>query len=296
MIPRKRLLIMGQTTVYLHIATVFFALYMILLGHERALAMSMASVLLHEGAHATMAYAFGKPPQEIEITPLGALMHLEDEAELTPGKRMVMLAAGPLASLLLCWGALALTRQGWLDTGVGRSLFCCNLLLALGNLLPVLPLDGGRMLALVLSLRLRSETMRRIMRISGTVIGLCCIVLNIVLSLHNGGWNLSCAIAGCFFVYSAAVSTTSYAMAELRRFLDKKSRLDAKKIFPCRYFATTPYTTLRQAICNTPPNAYTMLCVIDPVDMRLLAQVSEGELLAAYLNTPGETCAALLSN
>lgn len=295
MMFRKRLWTLGHTGIYLHMATLLFALYMVLLGHGRVLAVSMASILLHEAAHSAVACAFGKPPQEIEITPLGALMRLEDEASLPLGKRIAMLAAGPLASLLLCWIALGLTQCGWLDAAVGRSFFCCNLLLALGNLLPVLPLDGGRMLALLLSLRLPGETIHRIMRVGGTAAGLGCIGLNLMLSLRYGGWNFSCAMVGCFLMYSATVSTTSYALAELRQFMDKKSRLDTRGICPCVSLTVTPRTPLRRVISSIPPTACAMLWVTDPMDMRLLARVSEGELIAAYLNTPGENCSVLLS-
>lgn len=296
MMLRKRLLSVGQTAIYLHLGTVLFALYMVLLGHGRTLAVSMASILLHEGAHGAMACLFGMPPMEIEITPLGALMRLEDEASLPPGKRLVMLAAGPLASFLLCWTAMLLTRWGWIGIGLGRSMFCCNLLLALGNLLPVLPLDGGRMLALVLSLHLRGETVRQILRIGGTIIGLGCIGLNLVLCLQWGGWNFSCAMAGCFFMYSAAVGTTSYAMAEMRQFMDKKSRLEAWGVAPCKCLAATPQTPLRKALCSMPPACYGMVCLFDPVDMRLLGQACEGDVLAAYLDSPGARCQVLLSS
>lgn len=296
MMMRKKVFSLGQTAIYLHMGTVLFALYMVFGGHGLTLAVSLGSILLHEGAHAAVASFLGLPPQEIEITPLGALMRLEDEARFSSGKRIAILSAGPLSSLMLCWCAILMTRWGWLSIGMGRSLFCCNLLLALGNLLPVLPLDGGRMLALLLSLRMRGETLRQILRVSGTIVGLGCIGLNLVLSLRYGGWNFSCAMAGCFFMYSAAVETTSFAMAELRQFMDKKSRLEAHGMAPCRYVAATPQTPLRKALCSMPPAYYGMLCLFDPVDMQLLVQVCEGDLLAAYLNTPGERCQVLLAS
>lgn len=293
---RKKLLNVGQTAVYLHLGTVLFALYMVLLGHGRALAVSMGSILLHECAHGAVARLFGVPPLEIEITPLGALMRLEDETRLSTGKRIAMLAAGPLASLTLCWGFLLVTGKGWLGVSMGRSLFCCNLLLAVGNLLPVLPLDGGRMLALVLSLRVRWETVRRILCASGTLVGLGCIGLNLVLCHRCGGWNFSCAMAGCFFMYSAAVGITSHAMAELRQFMDKRIRLEARGVTSCCCLAATPQTSLRKALCSMPPASYGLLILFDPVDMKLLGQVCEGDLLAAYLDSPGARCQVLLSS
>lgn len=294
MSTRWRVFRLGSTGVYLHMATVLFGMYMVLMGHGAALCLSIACVFLHEVAHAAVSMAFGQPPKEIEFTPLGCLMRLEDEAALPPGKRLMMLCAGPLASLLLCWLALWATRMGLMDAGLGRRLFCCNLLLGLFNLLPALPLDGGRVLALLLSLRFRSHTVQRILRANGTVLGLCCIGLNLALSIRYGGWNLSCGMVGCFLMYAGAVGTTSFAAAELRQLMERKRRLEERGVMVCRWLAVTPETSLRKAVASLPPQGYAMVCLVSPVDMKLLARVSEQELLNAYFDSPGERCRALL--
>lgn len=294
MMVRRRLFILGSTGVYLHLGTVLFALYMVLTGHGGTLWASMVSIFLHEMAHAAVSCAFGKPPQELELTPLGCLMRLEDDAVLPPGKRLMVLCAGPGASLLLCWLALGATHLGWMNIPMGRRLFGCNLLLALGNLLPALPLDGGRILALVLSLRLRGETVQRLLRASGTALGVACIGLNLALCIRYGGWNLSWGMAGCFLMYAAVVGTTTAAMAELRQLMDRKLRLEAKGVTACRWIAATPETPLRKAIVQLPPASYAMVCLVHPADLRLLGQVGEQELVAAYLQQPGECCRALL--
>lgn len=296
MTTRRRLFTIGETDIYLHLGTLLFAAYMVLTGHGGLLAVSFGSILLHEIAHGAVCWGFGKPPNEIEITPLGCLMRLEEESALSPGKRLMVLCAGPLASLALCWAALAATKLGWISGEAGRRLFCCNLLLVLGNLLPALPLDGGRILALVLSLRFRGETVQRVMRISGTVLGLACIGLNLMLSITHGGWNLSCAMAGCFLMYAAAVGTTSFALAELRRLIDRKTRLEARQTCPCKWLTVTPQTPLQKAVSLLPSAAYAMLAVVQPADMSLMAQVGEGTLIAAYLEQPGEKCRVLLSS
>ena len=200
---RCRLLSIGRTEIRLNPATVLFALYAALLGQGGWLLAGTASVMLHEGAHGAAAALLGCPPAAIEVTPLGALMRLEDEAALPPGKRAVMLLAGPAATLLLCWAALVLTRIGVLDRHTGRLIFMANLSILLITLLPALPLDGGRLLALLLSLRFRGDTVRRILRIIGVILGAGCVAGNILLTWTLGGWNLSLACAGCVLLYAA---------------------------------------------------------------------------------------------
>ena len=284
---RWRLIQWGGTVIWLHPATLIVAAYMVLMGFGGLLAVGMISILLHEGAHALMSAAFGKPPEDVEITPLGALMRLDDDEALVPSRRLLVLLAGPVMTLLLCYLALFLTQAGWLPWATGRQLFLCNAAMLLINLLPALPLDGGRIVALLLSMIMPRETVRTALRAIGTVMGATCVLLNLWLSWRGGGWNLSLAAAGCFLMYSAARSTTSYAMAELRDFMDRKSRLECGGTMPCRWVMAAEDATLRQAVRCLHPRRYTMFRLNDG------GSLSEQEVMAAYLDDPSRALGEL---
>lgn len=291
---RRKLFSLGGTAVYLHLATLLFAAYMVLLGHGGVLGISMLSILLHETAHAAVAAAFGKPPEEIEITPLGAVMRLEHEAELPLCRRFLMLAAGPVMSFLLCWAAILLTSWNRISVHTGRLMFCCNVMLLLLNLLPALPLDGGRMLALLLGIWLRQETVCRVMRVTGTLVGMSCIGLNLILSLRWGGWNLSLSMAGCFIMYAAAVGTTTQAMAELKMLMERKIRLERKGALACCWLTVVDTLPLRQAIKRLHASRYTMLNIVELGSMKRLDTCGEDALIATYLNESCGSCRLLL--
>jgi Zn-dependent protease len=107
-----------------------------------------ASVLVHELSHSVVARAFGLPVRRILLYPLGGFSEIEREPP-TPGREFLVSAAGPLISLALAGGGFALSRLAH-PTGVPavllNQLVVANLLVGLFNLLPGLPLDGGRML------------------------------------------------------------------------------------------------------------------------------------------------------
>lgn len=290
---RRRLFSLGGTEVYIHLATFLYGLYMVLLGHGRVMIISLLSISVHEAAHAAVACSFGKIPGEIEITPLGAVLRLEDEECLPAGQRLMMLLAGPMASLALCWFAILLTRSRVLPLDTGRLLFSCNLLLFLGNLLPALPMDGGRVLSMLLSLRLRQETVRRIMRLLGTCMGLGLICLNLFVCIRYGGWNFSLAMAGCFLMYAGAACTTSAALAELRSLMDRKIRLECKGALRCQWVAVRCEMPLRRAIQRLTPNAYTMFVCVDGTYSAVPHPVDESKVIAAYLDDPSAACSVL---
>ncbi len=114
-----------------------------------------ASVLLHELAHALVARQYGVATRRITLFIFGGIAELEDEPP-TPAAEFVIAAAGPVASLMvaLAAGVLAgavIAIGGGVELSMAISWVCrMNLVLAIFNLLPAFPLDGGRMLRSVL--------------------------------------------------------------------------------------------------------------------------------------------------
>lgn len=289
---RLRIWRRGGTAVYLHLGTLAFVAYAVLTGHGLLMAVGMVSIFLHESAHALTSAAFGYPPREIELTPLGAVMRLDEEESVPPGWRLVVLMAGPVMTLLLCTMALFGVKAGWLSLDLGRVVFQCNVSLLLLNLLPALPLDGGRILALLLSCWLRPVCVRTILRALGTALGLLCIGLNLLMTWRQGGWNLSLAAAGCFIMYAASTATVSAALAELRSFMDRKIRMERKGIAPAHCLAAAENMPLRQAIMMLHPRRVTLFCLLDR-ELRLRRILSEEQVIDGYLRMPGERLESL---
>ena len=109
------------------------------------------SVLVHELSHSVVARGYGLPVRRILLYPLGGVSEIEREAP-TPGREFAVAGAGPALSLLLgvaCWVIARLVPYG--VTGlVIRELMFANFIVGAFNLLPGLPLDGGRMLRAVI--------------------------------------------------------------------------------------------------------------------------------------------------
>ncbi len=288
---RRRILAVGQTDVYLHLATVLFGAYVLLSGAWQTALAGFASIVLHEGAHALAAALLGQPPQEIEVTPMGAVMRLEDEERMPPVRRAVMLAAGPTMTTLLAHLSLWMTAHGWLSLTTGRALFLANAAILMVNLLPALPLDGGRLLALLLGRFLRGETVSQVMRATGTLLGLCAIGGSIWLAWRYGGFNWSLAAAGCFLMYAASTATVTQAMAELRRLMDRKITLESRGVVPIRRVAIMADLPLHRALRMLHPSKVTEFAVMERGTMRSLGVLTETEVVSAWLEHPELTCA-----
>jgi Zn-dependent protease/CBS domain-containing protein len=105
------------------------------------------SVLLHEASHAVMARRYGFPVTSITLHFLGGMTAIEGEAN-KPRQEFMIAVVGPLTSIAVggaAYGLWQVTPDSLLRMAVG-GLAGANLLVGILNLIPGLPLDGGRVL------------------------------------------------------------------------------------------------------------------------------------------------------
>ncbi len=105
----------------------------------------MASILLHELAHAVTARLFGYRVTGITLWAMGGFTIFRTTREHTPSREAAVAAAGPIATLAVAalgWAGVVLTPAGVLHDLL-LALTTANLLVGVFNLLPGSPLDGG---------------------------------------------------------------------------------------------------------------------------------------------------------
>ncbi|MFF2652295.1 site-2 protease family protein [Streptomyces sp. NPDC058045] len=110
-----------------------------------------ASVLVHELAHTVVALRYKLPVRRIQLQFFGGVSEIEKESE-SPGREFLLAFVGPLLSLVLAavfYGSMRAVERGSVPGVLLAGLMISNLLVAAFNLLPGLPLDGGRMLRAV---------------------------------------------------------------------------------------------------------------------------------------------------
>lgn len=107
------------------------------------------SVLLHELGHALAGRRFGIQTRDITLYPFGGVARME-MGRLRPLPELFVSLAGPAVNLGLAALGLGLMVLG---LPLGQELLIINLGLGLFNLLPAYPMDGGRVLRALFSLR-----------------------------------------------------------------------------------------------------------------------------------------------
>lgn len=176
----------------------------------------LLSVLLHEAGHAAMARRYGIRTQEIVMLPIGGLARLERQPRA--GEEFWVAFAGPLVNFLL--GLVLLGAAWWTgggvsvghwqeaeDTNIVSRLAVANLVLALFNLLPAFPMDGGRVLRSLLAERRSYEEATRLTARIGTGIA----ALMALLGLLQANFLL---LFIALFIYIGAMQESMAATAQ----------------------------------------------------------------------------------
>jgi Zn-dependent protease/predicted transcriptional regulator len=189
-------------------------------------------VILHEYGHALTARFFGVGTRDITISPIGGIARLDRMPE-KPYQELMVAVAGPLVNvaiavlLLIAYvlyyglrgGALRDMLFGFFlrDSNffpVGMTIIdifllgmvALNSILAIFNMLPAFPMDGGRVLRALLSIRLGRLRATRIATITGQLLagGLA------IYGLMNG--NMVTVLIGAFVFFAAAGENRSVRM------------------------------------------------------------------------------------
>ena len=210
------------------------------------------SVLGHELSHALMARAEGIEIEEIVLHPFGGLARLRNEPE-SPGAEFRIAVAGPAASFLFALISFVLLLPAMMSdypTVAGVLLLLCagNLLLAVFNLFPGYPLDGGRVLRAILWKRTKDiNEATRLAGICGMLIAAILIIFGVYMAIapsfrsyFMGVWSVLVGL----FLFDAAYSVVKHVRGRLQNIV--KEAMSAP-------FSVEPDLTISQLIDSVLP-------------------------------------------
>jgi Zn-dependent protease/predicted transcriptional regulator len=185
-------------------------------------ALFFVTLLLHELAHSLVAQARGLKVRAITLFALGGVSQIQDDA--TDAKTELLVAiAGPIASLIIGFGCLGIALGlGWqrsteaqtAATGVLVWLGYINIALAVFNMIPGFPLDGGRVLrAIVWAINKNADRSTRVAALVGQFVAFLFILDGIWQFFSGAGFGgLWIAFIGWFLMDAAKAS---YAEVEI---------------------------------------------------------------------------------
>ncbi len=227
-----------------------------LFGYFWAMVAGLIAVVFHEMCHICAARAFGIQTVRVALTPFGGLAAMGSAP--TPKAAFCIALAGPLANLMMAQILLLMYRA--YASPILQMLIVANLAVGLFNLLPAYPLDGGRMLHVLLTPILGMERARRF----------CC-----SLGMLLGGGILVYAVWSAYTLH--VINISFFLVGALLLVLsDKQRRTDV-------YTALKQSQRKRRRMRARPIEARQMAASEQAPAMELLRTLKQGQYMTAYV-------------
>ena len=243
--------------------------------------LAFACVLAHELAHAFAARRLGLPVKEVELLPFGGVARVGGQLVLHPAREFWVALAGPLGNLLLVFLALGAKRYGLWHEELGPFFVQCNLLLAAFNLLPALPLDGGRVYRAVLAgrLNLREATYRA--AALGQVVAVLVMACG-VLGLWLGVSGLDVLFVALFLFFAARRERLRAPYLVAWHLAAKKGELLRCGMLPVEHLVALEEVPLGRIVSSFLPRRFCMVLVLDR-HWRVKGLFTEAQLVESLL-------------
>ncbi len=260
----------------------------IYLGYGYFMLALLLALIFHESAHMIAARFLGIRIQSVELTPFGGEAIIEDFTLLEPNKEVLVSLAGPISSLGLAAFLYFLPHA--LEQELILWLLACSLFLGLFNLLPALPMDGGRILRACLSGRIGFRRATQLAAFSGIAcaVGLICHGVLYAPAGLNLLWELMVGLVLFWFaVREGRLLTYSF----LRCLIHKKAQLNREGFLQSRQLVSSRRTPLQVLLRDTRPQFYLIVVAVDE-DHNIVGMYTEAQLIECFMeNGPKATLA-----
>ncbi len=245
------------------------------------LAIVICSLAVHELAHILVARTLGIKMTEIELYPFGGVSRISEQLELEPFVERRLSLAGPSANLVLAALAVMLHNRGLCNRELLQFVIESNLVLAIFNLLPAMPLDGGRVLrsylAPVMGYRKATEKAARV----GQFLAATMLASGLI-GVYTGCFNWSLMLAGLFLFVASSRERGQAVYTFIRSLMSKESELLKKGCLRGEQLVVLEETRLLEIFRLFSPQRYHFILILDR-SQRLRGEISESTLVKAAL-------------
>lgn len=261
----------------IRINPLFFGVLLIVffLGFLREYILMFLILFLHEAGHLIVLCGEKTEISYIKIEPFGITIRFRDRLTKNPGKEIISAFAGPLTNFILALLALIIAKERL------KFFILANLSMGIFNLLPIYPLDGGRILKAFFSMRYGYIKSFRFVFLLSAFISALTIFFGIYMIIR-GNFNFSLCLTGCFLFFNLLTEKNQhffYLAGELNEYKKKNSSIEK---MPVVHIAVNKNFPVRKIIKELSLTRYMIFSVID--NGKCISQLTEGELIEGLIN------------
>lgn len=253
---------------------------LLIAGFLKEYAVAFFSIALHEISHIAIACYYGYKPSYLKLTPVGFSVAINDRG-CSRAVSIIIYSAGPAVNLLIFGlvNVAALVFPAF--EGLWKLVSSTNIFLALFNLIPAFPLDGGRILLEILAGSIGMLAAGRMLRKMALLLSGVILLLG-AYQLYISVFNFSLIIIGLYIIVLLKTGRMESALMNIRQIVYRRSRLLKKGIYPARDLVAVKSTLLSEALKNMDFDRFHLVYVLDD-NLRLLQVFTENEIMDAMI-------------
>lgn len=241
---------------------------------------AFTAVFLHELGHVFMVRCYGMQVKSVELLPFGGVAVYEGLLEANPKAERSVALAGPCVNFGLALIATLLTRYHLVPLSMALFFITYNVHIAVFNLIPALPLDGGRVLRATLTelfgYRKGTHVTLRLTRIFAFLAGVGAFISWLM------GKVSPISLISAFFVYFAALREEEQSFYVLMKYLTrKKVLLQESELIPGEEYLVIEDTPLAKVVKSINPRTFAHFLICDK-NYQIMGKLSEIEVMEAF--------------
>jgi stage IV sporulation protein FB len=158
-------------------------------AHFMELSLLLGIIFIHEMGHAVAASFFSWRIKRIVLLPFGGVAEMDEHGNRPLKEEAIVVISGPLQHIWMLAVAYLLYSVSWIPKDLYQLFFHYNMMILVFNLFPVWPLDGGKLLFLLFSLKMPFPTAHHLtIMISFLCLSLFSLVIFVTAPTHLNVW------------------------------------------------------------------------------------------------------------
>ena len=256
---------------------ILFLFTSIYFGYYQYIIIIFFSVLIHELGHIFVALALKLKILEVQLYPFGGIAIMENLAKYGGVKELLVAIAGPIVSMLISRIVLIYGNS----FAYSNIIYKYNKALFLFNLLPALPLDGGRIARNILLYRTGYKRATRLMTLNGKVLANILVLINL-LYIIKGRQGIAYIVSAIFIYIGAVKEEKNCSYIFLLNRNNKKERMITRNNFSYRPLKVFKETYLRNIVDQFSPGNICKIQVYDDGGNFIL-ELREADIMDGFL-------------
>ena len=255
-----------------------FLLVAVLINIDKTFLLSCICILIHEFSHILVAKMKGSKFNNLQFHIYGAKVELMDLEELTNKDKLIIYMSGAMSNIIIMIVSAILFK--YTNKEIFEILFKLNFGLAFFNLLPAYPLDGARIMEIILSRKITYKRAQKIISIISYTIAAFFILISVSAAIFLKEFNISLIAIGIIMIDITKTEEKSTMYILMGNVFKKHNNIVKNGFIENRTISVYYKQGLVKLLTYVDKNRFNSFYILND-DMKLIYILNEDELVEA---------------